>query len=71
MWYSKEYTCKQAIIIIYADYLKHLPNTSPDFGHEDMDKALKIVSEVASHANDTIRNEVMQLGTDQRFYLKI
>ena len=43
--------------LLLEDYLKHLDPESPDF--DDTTTALRIVSEAAEHANDTIKQGVI------------
>ena len=42
--------------MLLEDYLRHLPPSSSDF--DDTTNALRIVSEAAEHANDTVKQGV-------------
>ena len=45
--------------MLLEDYLRHLPPSSSDF--DDTTNALRIVSEAAEHANDTVKQGVRKL----------
>ena len=55
--------------LLLEDYLRHLSHESSDF--DDTTAALKIVSDAAEHANNTIRQGVSHLFLSDKFRVHI